>query len=169
MRRALSFILIEQYAITFNAAISACEKGYLCNLCTRRSLTLILMAQRKEDHTIKFCAAISACEKGYLCNLWARRSLSFILMEQYAITFSAAISACERDFPCRHQPRRLNDRWTSSEDWPPPTVSTDGQAENPGPGKHRLRLSRDPQKQLRDEPTQGRQQDSAGPSQRSVW
>merc|ERR1711938_278624 len=82
--------------ITYNAAISACEKGGQWE----RALALLdaMQAAGVAPDTITYSAAISACEKG---GQW-ERALALLDEMQAAgvapntITYNATISACEK-------------------------------------------------------------------------
>ena len=79
---------VESNAISFNAAISACEKGgkWAAGLYLFDEMSYSLV----ELDTISFNAAISACEKG--CK-W-EKALHLLLIN--TITFISAICACDR-------------------------------------------------------------------------
>ena len=76
--------------ITYNAAISACEKGPRPHLALHMLQQLQVRGFRPD--VITYSAAISVCEKGQI--LWQAMLHQGLLPD--VIPYSAAISACEK-------------------------------------------------------------------------
>ena len=96
LQMSKSKYIVNPDVITYNAAISACEKGRQW----KRALELLEeMANRGlEPNVITYSAAISACEKG---GQW-KRALKLLeemksrSIEPNVISYNAAVSACEK-------------------------------------------------------------------------
>ncbi|CAK0881598.1 unnamed protein product, partial [Prorocentrum cordatum] len=87
---------LEPYLISYNAGISACEKGEQW----QRALTLLseMREAKLEPNVISYSAGISACEKG---EQWQRAlallsELREAKIKPNVISYDAGISACEK-------------------------------------------------------------------------
>ena len=96
LRSSKSKYGVDPDVITYNAAISACEKGWQWE----RALELLeeMKSSGIEPDVISYSAAISACEKG---GQWERalellEEMKSRGIEPNVISYNAAISACEK-------------------------------------------------------------------------